>query len=429
MVYPTTITDVGHTPFPINRDPTDLIADGLTHIPLKTATFTGESDLRGGWTSLFLFKKAETVIRDNVTLALYKNEASVGTFAITNANHDTIEKQVTLTMVWLQGLGFNCFQTRGEIQQTGSANSNYFGLLIQAPNPTDTFELEVQWKDLRNGQDIQVFGDLRESPLSFQMWTVTAPSLVSYESVLNSRTMSRVHFSKRETPKINAGDGNTPISLTGITSRLPIGSLVRDSDFVCEDILNNSSSYLFSSSGSYTTISNPVPVSPDGIPYTIALGVSGDTIQMNDGKIFNGSTPASDPKYTIARGGGAVFNAGGNVPGGPLSFLATSFNESLQPVLKGSALVGRALLVSNNYEEDRLSNPKSYGSELQLVVVTHAVDGGTSSITLGGDISPSGYGEGLAAADRFRIKGKPLVKVYSQASNLSVVPAPYNSSN
>jgi len=57
------------------------------------------------------------------------------------------------------------------------------------------------------------------------------------------------------------------------------------------------------------------------------------------------------------------------------------------------------------------------------------VDGGSPSITLGGDISPSGYGEGLAAADRFRVKGKPLVKVYSQASNLSVVPASYNSSN
>ena len=148
---------------------------------------------------------------------------------------------------------------------------------------------------------------------------------------------------------------------------------------------------------------------------------------MNDGKIFNGATPASDPKYTIARGGGSVFNVGGNVPGGPLSFLATSFNESLQPVLKGSALVGRVLLVSNNYEQDGFSNPKSYGSELQLVVITHAVDGGASSITLGGDISPSGYGEGLAAADRFTVKGKPLVKVYSQASNLNVVPAPYNS--
>jgi len=280
---------------------------------------------------------------------------------------------------------------------------------------------------LRNGQDIQIFEGLRESPMSFEMWFSAGPLQYNYESVLNSRSMSRVHFSKINAPKINAGNGNTPISLTGITSRLPLGSLVRDSDFVCEDILNNNSSYLFSSSGSYSTISNPVPVSPEGIPYTIALGVSGDTIQMNDGKIFNGATPASDPKYTIARGGGSVFNVGGNVPGGPLSFLATSFNESLQPVLKGSALVGRVLLVSNNYEQDGFSNPKSYGSELQLVVITHAVDGGASSITLGGDISPSGYGEGLAAADRFRVKGKPLVKVYSQASNLNVVPAPYNS--
>jgi hypothetical protein len=150
---------------------------------------------------------------------------------------------------------------------------------------------------------------------------------------------------------------------------------------------------------------------------------------MNDGKIYNGITPATQTKYTIARGGGSVFSAGGNVEGGPLSFLATSFNEFLQPVLKGSALVGRAMLVSNSYEEDDTSSPTSYGSELQLVVVTHAVDGGSPSITLGGDISPSGYGEGLAAADRFRVKGKPLVKVYSQASNLSVVPASYNSSN
>ena len=433
VVYPTTITDVGHTPFPINRDPTALSADGLTHIPLKTSTFTGESDLRGGWASLFLFEQAESVIGSKVTLALYKNGISVSTFQIINHPllHDTIDKQVVKTMLWLQDLGYNSFQTRGEIRQNGNDNSKYFGILIQAPNPTDTFELEVQWKDLRNGQDIQLFEDLRESPLSFEMWafSLNAIPLVNYESVLNSRTMSRVHFSKVDTPKINAGDGNTPISLTGITSRLPIGSLVRDSDFVCEDILSNRSSYLFSSAGSYSTISNPVPVSPDGIPYTANLGVSGDTLQMNDGKLFNGTTPATDPKYTIARGGGAVFNAGGNVPGGPLSFLATSFNETEQPVLKGSALVGRALLVSNSYETDENSSPTSYGSELQLVVVTHAVDGGKPSITLGGDISPSGYGEGLAAADRFRVKGKPLVKTYNQASDLNIVPAPYNSSN
>jgi hypothetical protein len=430
VVYPTTITDVGHTPFPINRDPTALLADGFSYITLKTSTFTEESSLRGGWASLFLFEQAETVVRTIVDLKLYKNNSLVDTHTLSdNGDGRILETQVSYAMEWLQGLGYNCFQIRGEIRQNATINQTYLGVLIQAPNPTDTFELEVDWKDLRNGQDIQIFEGLRESPMSFEMWFQINPFRFNFEDRLNSRSMSRVHFSKINAPKINAGNGNTPISLTGITSRLPIGSLVRDSDFVCEDILNNSSSYLFSSSGSYTTISNPVPVSPDGIPYTIALGVSGDTIQMNDGKIFNGSTPAADPKYTIARGGGAVFNAGGNVPGGPLSFLATSFNESLQPVLKGSALVGRALLVSNNYEEDRLSNPKSYGSELQLVVVTHAVDGGTSSITLGGDISPSGYGEGLASADRFRIKGKPLVKVYSQASNLSVVPAPYNSSN
>lgn len=428
-VYPTTITDVGHTPFPLNRNPGSLIANGLTHIPLRTSTFTGESELRGGWASLFLFQGSESDVVGK-DLNLYKNDTLVSTFTLpTNGSIGSIvDTQVALTMEWLQDLGYNCFQTRGEIRQNNNPDYDYFGILIQAPNPTDAFELEVQWKDLRNGQDIQIFEGLRETPLSFEMYYLM-PAPINYSHKLNNRSMSRVHFSSVNLPRLNAGDGNTPISLTGMTSRLPIGSLVRDSDFVCEDILSNRSSYLFSSAGSFSTISNPVPVSPNGIPYTATLGVSGDTLQLNDGKIYNGSNPANQTKFTIARGGGAVFNAGGNVPGGPLSFLATSFNESLQPVLKGSALVGRALLVSNSYEEDDTSNPKSYGSELQLVVVTHAVDGGTPSITLGGDISPSGFGEGLSAADRFRIKGKPLVKAYNQSTNLNVVPAPYNSNN
>ena len=115
VVYPTTITDVGHTPFPINRDPTALLAEGITYIPLRTATFTGESNLKGGWASLFLFEKAKDVVDGKVTLALYKNDTSVSTFAIVT---NTIQEQVTLAMLWLQGLGYNCFQTRGAVSYT-----------------------------------------------------------------------------------------------------------------------------------------------------------------------------------------------------------------------------------------------------------------------------------------------------------------------
>ena len=420
-VYPTTITDVGYTPFPSKRNPSSLEADGLTHIPLKTSTFTSESTKRGGWASLFLFKGAESFYKVEATIVLYKNGTAVLTHQIVN---NSIEDSLPTLMVAIQDKGFNCFQTKGEINQLGSANSNYFGILTQAPNPTDSFEIEVQWRDLRNGQDIQVFEGLRESPLSFQM--LNSIGTENFEYALNSRSTNRVAFSTVSIAPLNAGDGNTPISLTGITSRLPLGSLVRDSDFVCEDILNDRSSYLFSTTGSFSTLSNPVPVSPNGVPYTATLGISGDVIQINDGEIFNSTNPASQTKYTIARGGGSVFGVGGDVPGGPLSFLSTSYGESLQPVLKGSALAGRAMLVYNTYEEVN-GEAKSFGSELQLVVVTHAIDGGTSSITLGGDISPSGYGEGFASADRFRIKGKPLAKIYSQGTEVDVTPAPYNS--
>jgi hypothetical protein len=421
-VYPTTITDVGHTPFPTDRNPTSLLADGLSHISLRTSTFNEEYSQKGGWASLFLFEQAEAIYKALVTINVTKNGSSLLSHQIGN---NELTNSVPNLLIALQDKGLNSFQIRGEIKQLNTDNQKYYGILIQAPNPSDTFEIEVKWKDLRNGQDIQVFEGLREAPMSFEMHGFS--SNINYEYKLNNRSQSKVPFSKISVAPLNAGNGNTPISLVGMTSRLPIGSLVRDSDFLCEDILNNQSSYLFSSTGSFSTISNPVPVNPNGLPYTQTLGISGDLLQMNDGKIFNASSPASQTKYTITRGGGSVFGVGGDVAGGPLSFLATSFGSSEQPVLKGSVLVGRAMLVRNFYETDDASNPKSYGDELQLVVATHTVDGGSKAITLGGDTSPSGYGEGFSASDRFRIAGKPLAKVYGQNSETNVTPAPYNS--
>lgn len=418
QVYPTTITDVGYTPFPSNRDPSALSG---THISLRSSTFTEEHTQMGGFATLFLFFEGASGVRTaNATVNLYKNGVSVYTKSLSGL--DSLQKQATVLQTEIQALGFNCFQVRGDFQQGGNPDFAYYGVMVQAPNPTDSFELEVDWKNLKNGQIIQVFGGMREAPMSAQLFNAT-----NNEHLNNNRSKSKVPFSTVIANAINAGNGNNPISLTGMTSRLPIGSLVRDSDFICEDILNNSSSYLFSSTGSFSTISNPVPVSPNGVPYTQTLGISGDLLQLTDGKIANLSEPALQPKYTIARGGGAIFGVGGDVPGGPLSFLATSFGESDQPVLKGSALACRAMLVRNFYEQDENLNPKSYGDELQLVIVSHAVDGSGGAITLGGDISPSGYGEGFSASDRFRIKGKPLAKIYGRKSDTEVTPAPYNS--
>ena len=115
-----------------------------------------------------------------------------------------------------------------------------------------------------------------------------------------------------------------------------------------------------------------------------------------------------------------MFGSSGDVAGSPFSFLTVSLNESSKPVLKGSVLACRAMLVKSSREEFQ-GNVRSYGEELQLLVVTHCIDGATrspltantssSQLTIGGEISPTGYGEGFASADRYRIKGRPLLRV------------------
>jgi hypothetical protein len=47
------------------------------------------------------------------------------------------------------------------------------------------------------------------------------------------------------------------------------------------------------------------------------------------------------------------------------------------------------------------------------------------AITLQGSISPSGYGEGYASADRFNIKGRPVIKNKIQKPDLTISPAPF----
>jgi hypothetical protein len=64
---------------------------------------------------------------------------------------------------------------------------------------------------------------------------------------------------------------------------------------------------------------------------------------------------------------------------------------------------------------------------LQLVIITQAIyrSDVNQPITLQGSISPSGYGEGYASADRFNIKGRPVIKNKIQKPNLTISPAPY----
>ena len=133
-------------------------------------------------------------------------------------------------------------------------------------------------------------------------------------------------------------------------------------------------------------------------------------------------------KYRIHRGGGAIFGASGNVPGAPLSWLNDSFSEESRPVLKGGILSCRAMLVRNFKETAFEGSPKdrSYGDEIQMVIATQGVFKNGKDIRIAGEISPSGFGEGYASSDRYRISGRPLVKGNSPDIQ-PVDPAEYNS--
>lgn len=83
------------------------------------------------------------------------------------------------------------------------------------------------------------------------------------------------------------------------------------------------------------------------------------------------------------------------------------------PVLKGGLLVCKALLVRNLPEEAfSPAQTTSQGDEVQLVILTYGHLGRGNEleegVTLSGIVSPTGYGEGYAAADRYRLEGRPM---------------------
>lgn len=230
----------------------------------------------------------------------------------------------------------------------------------------------------------------------------------------------------------NAGNGSLDPSLIGLTSRLPLGLLVNDYDFLGEDILNDGSSYLQASLSSLKTANISLPISSNGLVYSKVNGVAGDALIMseavNDTYIaFTDLSPSGTKTYRTHRGA-VLFGASGKVKGGAVSYVVNSFPTSVQPVLKGGVLACKAMLVQN-FDENAFTTDDevSYGSELQLVIITQAIyrSDVNQPITLQGSISPSGYGEGYASADRFNIKGRPVIKNKIQKPNLTISPAPY----
>jgi hypothetical protein len=231
---------------------------------------------------------------------------------------------------------------------------------------------------------------------------------------------------------MNAGDGTSQINLTGMTERLPLGALLQDSDFLCENPLRDNASAVRTSPTGPRPIQSVMPLTARGGEYTRFMGEPGELLAMSDGSISvtsfaawrqvpeGGGGPTGSRKFRLYRGGGPAYTLSGNNPGAPLDWVSETFSPSLQPVLKGGILACRAMLVRNFREEVTPSSTYkvSDGDEIQMILITHGILSNglvrEQGITLGGLISPSGYGEGWSAADRFRLNGKPLFRGYSR---------------
>jgi hypothetical protein len=256
--------------------------------------------------------------------------------------------------------------------------------------------------------------------------TTNHPDVVSVSKLVTGRdsslglgsaqTKTEVQLTGGISHPVNAGNGKLLPAEVGVTDRLPLGVLLSDFDFCGEDPLRESSKKLGFIAGNIASLDVEVPTDGQGRVYSKSVGASGELLQMGDGSLLEYSSfpTNANKKYRLLRGGGAVYGASGAVAGAPLTFLNESLPRELNPVLKGAVLAGRAMLVRNFPEEafnvqDRAD--RSYGDELQLLVVTQGVArNADGTLTIGGSISPSGYGEGFAASDRYRIKGRPLIK-------------------
>jgi len=225
----------------------------------------------------------------------------------------------------------------------------------------------------------------------------------------------------------NAGNGNSQVNLTGMTERLPMGALLQDSDFLCENPLNDNASAMKSFSAGPRPIQTIMPLTANGEEFTRFMGEPGALIAQSDGSVcvtdytpWTQTTPTGKRVFRTYRGG-PLYMMSGSDPGGPIDWVTESFPASITPVLKGGALACRAMLVRNFYEEinaEGRTYAPTYGDEIQMIILTNGIlgDGFTreDGVTLDGVVSPSGYGEGYAASDRYRIEGRPMFRGRSQ---------------
>ena len=195
----------------------------------------------------------------------------------------------------------------------------------------------------------------------------------------------------------------------GLTTRLPLGALYRDKDFHGGRFSDQQSSPLIyvdkvgvgsGVAGLAVTETLDQLESPT-MPAETSAGVAGDVLVMVDGESV---TYSSLVNFRTNRGGSAFIGSGDH-PGGELF---ATYEKVMGSVSGSRTVVGRAFLVRNTLTNVG-STEVSGGDELMLAIVTQVMELNTTPSEAMVLLGTNGSGEGLSAADLYRIEGHPLI--------------------
>jgi hypothetical protein len=239
------------------------------------------------------------------------------------------------------------------------------------------------------------------------------PESVGYEDLTAWPPTSPV--APRPNLKLGALDSNGGYALgnefIGCTERLPLGALWRDKDFKGQRFssshqlplvfLHDKASGFFLSYANKTNLEQEEIVGVEAA--TSGSGFPGDFLVHVDGEQGNYALLTN---FRTNRGG-STFMASGPRPGGEVvSILETIAAISAAP--RVNVLTGTAYLVRNTVTNVGATEV-SAGDELMMLIVTSAEKLSASNQPAVMMISTNGTNEGYAAADLFRLEGRPLV--------------------
>lgn len=409
-MFPGTLVDTGSLPRGWNRRAMSLSEPKSTHHPRVFTEGQGRNTQRASLSVLIIDYTLCVDVTDNITLTIVGYDGTrhsfVGGTDFSGASDIAVADSIVAAInsiaepissdVYVSAVGARVVFTA---KATGSVGTN---LRLEIAGSSSLTDAEV-----RSAVRLMDGNGLGDFPAQGRRMFGT--------------TMAANFFGASDA-LFNAGVGDSQASLTGLTERLPLGVLLQDSDFVGENPLHDRASSFKAVPASIRPTYKDFPFSLGGAEVTRFLGSPGEEISLCDGAILQyipyniAESLGGTRKYRTNRGG-ATFLISGAYPGGPLDWTSDSFPPTVQPTVKSGILACKALLV-RNFKEEAFSGgspgrTRSQGDEIQMVVLTQGIlpsNSEADGVTMSGVISPSGWGEGYAAADRYRLPGLPMAK-------------------